>query len=71
MVLDGTMVIISCLALTIVHPGVGFGRVWQEANFSFRTRKVAQSGVMELESSGNGGSSGSESKVADIRVTDF
>ena len=62
MVLDGTMVIISCLALTIMHPGVGFGSVWQEANFSFRTKKGHRDG-MELGSSGNEGSDGSASKI--------
>jgi hypothetical protein len=58
MVLDGTMVIIACLALTIFHPGRGFGRVWDEANFTFLLRK-AKGGDVEMESSGVEGSFGS------------
>ncbi len=39
MILDGTMVIIGSTMLTLFHPGWAFGRIWREANFSFRTRK--------------------------------
>ena len=51
MILDGTMVIIGCFALTIYHPGRGFGRLWDEANFTFLVRK-AKGGDVEMESSG-------------------
>lgn len=37
MVLDGVMVIIACLCLTIMHPGIGIGRKkWAQASFPFR-----------------------------------
>jgi hypothetical protein len=35
MVLDGVMVIIACLCLTVMHPGIGVGKQkWKEAEFS-------------------------------------
>ncbi|KXH65701.1 RTA1 like protein [Colletotrichum salicis] len=40
MILDGTMIILACLCLTIFHPGVGFGKRWNEAEFQFRTSKA-------------------------------
>ncbi|KAM5354557.1 hypothetical protein ACJ41O_001204 [Fusarium nematophilum] len=40
MILDGTMVILASLCLTIWHPGYGFGRRWNEAGFRFRTCKT-------------------------------
>ncbi|KAK1623517.1 RTA1 like protein [Colletotrichum phormii] len=40
MILDGTMIILACLCLTIFHPGVGFGKRWNEAKFRFRTSKA-------------------------------
>jgi hypothetical protein len=54
MILDGTMVIIACFALTIMHPGRGFGRVWEEANFTFLVGKGSRG--VELESRGVGDS---------------
>lgn len=58
MILDGTMVIIACLTLTIMHPGRAFGRVWGEANFTFLVGKEIN-GDVEMESSGVEGSLGS------------
>ncbi|RSL51444.1 hypothetical protein CEP54_011403 [Fusarium duplospermum] len=40
MILDGVMVILACISLTIFHPGVGFGKRWNEAGFRFRTSKA-------------------------------
>lgn len=40
MILDGVMVILACLFLTIWHPGYGFGKRWNEAGFRFRTSKA-------------------------------
>jgi hypothetical protein len=40
MILDGVMVILACLSLTIWHPGYGFGKRWNEAGFRFRTSKA-------------------------------
>jgi hypothetical protein len=40
MILEGAMIVIASLALTIVHPGIGFGRVaWAEDDWHFRSRK--------------------------------
>jgi hypothetical protein len=35
MVLDGTMVIIACTCMTVLHPGIGFVGKWAEAKFPF------------------------------------
>lgn len=35
MVLDGVMVIIACICMTVFHPGIGFGHKWKEAKFPF------------------------------------
>jgi hypothetical protein len=51
MILDGVMVIIASFTLTVMHPGRGFGRVWNEANFTFLVGKSKDSNV-EMESSG-------------------
>ena len=42
MVLDGVMIILACLCLTIFHPGVGFGKRWNDATFPFRISKKAK-----------------------------
>ncbi|KAK1593856.1 RTA1 like protein [Colletotrichum navitas] len=39
MVLDGVMIILACLCLSIWHPGHGFGGRWNEAKFRFRNSK--------------------------------
>ncbi|KAK2026595.1 RTA1 like protein [Colletotrichum zoysiae] len=39
MVLDGVMIILACLFLSIWHPGQGFGGRWNEAKFRFRNSK--------------------------------
>lgn len=57
MILDGTMVIIAMLALTFMHPGRSFGRVWREADFTFWVGKGKKPEV-EIESSGAEGSVG-------------
>jgi hypothetical protein len=35
MILDGAMVIIACICMTVMHPGYGFEKRWNEARFSF------------------------------------
>lgn len=47
MILDGTMVVLACLLLTIFHPGISFKGTWTEANFHFRTRKGGAGAAME------------------------
>lgn len=41
MILEGTMVIIACICLTVFHPGICFQGHWSDANFKlFRKSKV-------------------------------
>ncbi|KAG9250058.1 RTA1 like protein-domain-containing protein [Emericellopsis atlantica] len=44
MILDGVMVILASLCLTIWHPGYGFGKRWNETGFRFRTSKAKVDG---------------------------
>ncbi|PVH74389.1 RTA1-domain-containing protein [Cadophora sp. DSE1049] len=39
MVLDGVMVILASTALTVMHPGFGFGNKWSVGKFKFRRQK--------------------------------
>lgn len=39
MILDGAMIATAVLALTLLHPGVGFREQWHAANWTFRSRK--------------------------------
>lgn len=41
MILEGPMIIIACVALTVFHPGVCFRGRWQEANWGFGKGKEA------------------------------
>ncbi|KAH7012357.1 putative RTA1 domain protein [Macrophomina phaseolina] len=43
MVLEGPMIIIACIALTVFHPGVCFRGMWAEANWSFGKGKQSLS----------------------------
>jgi hypothetical protein len=36
MILEGAMVTIACICLTVLHPGVAFQGRWAEANFRVR-----------------------------------
>jgi hypothetical protein len=52
MIFEGAMIIIASLALTIMHPEIGFGRVaWGEGDWQFRSRK----GVVAEKHTGKGG----------------
>lgn len=42
MILDGVMVILATICLTVWHPGYGFQRQWNNARFPFRTSKAAR-----------------------------
>lgn len=50
MILDGVMVIIACISLTIMHPGIGFGKKWADSKFSFGRKGVAHVQEAETES---------------------
>ncbi|KFZ16532.1 hypothetical protein V502_05047 [Pseudogymnoascus sp. VKM F-4520 (FW-2644)] len=39
MILEGAMVVIACICLTLFHPGVSFGGKWDQGNFKFRPLK--------------------------------
>lgn len=40
MVLDGVMVILASICMTVWHPGYGFAKRWNDAKFPFRIRKA-------------------------------
>jgi hypothetical protein len=43
MILEGAMVIIASTALTVMHPGIGFGKeAWTAGDWHFRTRKEVE-----------------------------
>lgn len=39
MVLEGPMIIIAVTALTVFHPGLAFSGEWNDASWSFRSKK--------------------------------
>jgi hypothetical protein len=41
MILEGPMIFLAVLALTILHPGFAFDGNWQAAGWSFKQRKGA------------------------------
>lgn len=47
MVLEGAMISIACLCLTILHPGICFQGAWHQVNFSFREKKNVSSSFDE------------------------
>lgn len=44
MILEGAMVCIACLSLTILHPGMCFQGEWRAANFTLREKKSRSKG---------------------------
>lgn len=38
-ILDGVMVLVACIALTVYHPGISFEGRWPEANFQLIGKK--------------------------------
>ena len=45
MILEGAMIVIAVLALTIFHPGVAFAGHWADANFKLKGRKTAEKDI--------------------------
>jgi hypothetical protein len=41
MILDGVMVILASICMTVWHPGYGFQKQWNNAGFRFRIPKIA------------------------------
>lgn len=70
MILDGTMVILACICMTVLHPGLGFGGrggKWREVRFGFgkgKNHKGGEEGVGVVSAeSGSANASGSGEKV--------
>jgi hypothetical protein len=53
MVLEGAMVAIACLCLTILHPGVCFKGEWRAANFKLGKRINAEGKMISRTDSGS------------------
>jgi hypothetical protein len=63
MILEGAMIVIASTALTVMHPGIGFGKeAWKAGDWHFRTRKgveTSENGVLGVKSeSGSGNATG-------------
>lgn len=39
LILEGTMILVACLCLTIYHPGIAFQGRWVDADFSMKRKK--------------------------------
>lgn len=44
-VLESAMIGAAALALTVFHPGLVFGKLWAQANFSLRGRELNNTGL--------------------------
>ena len=49
-ILEGAMILIACLFLTLCHPGIAFQGRWADANFSLTCSKRRRSGAKGLGS---------------------
>ncbi|PGH20115.1 hypothetical protein AJ80_03683 [Polytolypa hystricis UAMH7299] len=49
MVLDGVMVLVAVILLTVMHPGFAFGPAWTEAAFRWRVKKATSAPELELQ----------------------
>lgn len=50
MILDGVMVILACILLTVFHPGIGFAGKWRAVGFPWtgqRTEEWTRAQVQE------------------------
>lgn len=69
MILDGVMVILATICLTICHPGYGFERRWNEARFPFFTSKAKSDGeVVQAHTSASDGSEKVETATSAERL---
>jgi len=66
MVLDGVMVILASTALTVIHPGFGFGNQWAVGKFKFRKQKTVVEGDSAVTEEKTGPSV-TEAPVTEIR----
>ena len=51
MVLEGAMIVIASIALTVPHPGIAFKGYWVACNFPIRGSKIRAMEAGKLESS--------------------
>jgi hypothetical protein len=65
MVLEGAMIAIATILLTVFHPALCFQGAWDEANFKFRSKKNAQE---KMYSSNSDVESGVELRTATVGV---
>jgi hypothetical protein len=73
MILDGAMVILSVLCLTIMHPGRAFANRWNEAVFFFRPNKKNRrdrnlAAAQDNIESGSGGSDKTGPEMATTKL---
>ncbi|KAF7713847.1 Uncharacterized protein PECH_000840 [Penicillium ucsense] len=47
MVLDGAMVLLACIILTVFHPGLAFDGVWKEASFRWGKKNESNESMMQ------------------------
>jgi len=47
MILEGAMIIIATIALTVCHPALSFAGQWSAANFTLRGQKKRGEGIVE------------------------
>ncbi|CEJ60772.1 hypothetical protein PMG11_09334 [Penicillium brasilianum] len=47
MVLDGAMVLLACIILTVFHPGSAFGGAWKDASFRWGSKKSSNESSMQ------------------------
>ena len=47
MILEGAMVVLAVLLLTVLHPAVAFQGNWHKANFALRKSKDAKMGAKD------------------------
>lgn len=50
MILEGVMVVIASIALTLPHPGVAFKGYWVACNFPLRGSKIRELEAGKIES---------------------
>lgn len=55
-ILEGPMIMIATISLTVFHPGLSFGSQWSAAGWSLRTKKgvTAPEDKISLQSRGSG-----------------
>lgn len=52
MILEGTMISLAVIVLTVFHPGLCFQGYWQEVNFKLRGDKMGSSSSLPSETDG-------------------